>query len=379
MYFRFAPGPCKSVYMKNLLLPLLALLLFSSAFSQSTGIIVSGTVVAAGTRLPLQGASVFAQNTTLGTASDANGNFRLWLPAGGYDITVTYTGYVTDSKRVSSGEKNDIFFELRLKEKEMETVSIVSTTEVKNGWEKYGNFFLEQFIGKTVNSTLSTIENQEVLKFYFSKKKNRLKVMATEPLLIKNAALGYTVHYSLDSFTHDYNNELSLYAGYPLFEEMVTENPVQRALWDSARVTAYKGSVLHFMRSMYERRLKEEGFEIQFLVKNNDHENALRLKDFYNAMNYRKDDSTNTVEVRPNQPEVGIIYTNEKPSLGFLSENPEEPSLFQFSVLSFQPGESIIIEQNGYYYEQNDLTIRAYWTWDKIADLLPLDYKLPEM
>jgi hypothetical protein len=155
---------------------------------------------------------------------------------------------------------------------------------------------------------------------------------------------------------------------------MLPASPEQKMAWDTARNYAYKGSILHFMRSIYQKQLKEEGFEIQFVVKMNDKDNAITLKDFYGAMNYRKDDSTQTVEIRPNQKDAGIIYTREKPAEDFIQENPDEPSGFQFSVLSFLPGESIIIEQNGYYFEQNDLTIHAYWTWDKVADLLPYDY-----
>jgi hypothetical protein len=50
--------------------------------------------------------------------------------------------------------------------------------------------------------------------------------------------------------------------------------------------------------------------------------------------------------------------------------------------VSFLPGESIGIEQNGYYFEQNDIAVSAYWTWDKMADQQPYDYgvsKVPEV
>lgn len=361
--------------MKKLFTFLLLAVITTTAFSQGNSFIVSGKIISAETKLPLQGASVFAQNTTFGTATDADGNFKLWLPAGGYDIIVTFTGHSTESKRITSSEKNeDLFFEMKQKEKEMEAVSIVSSNEVKNGWDKYGSFFLDQFIGKTFNSRQCTVLNKDVLKFYYSKKRNRLKVMAAEPLQIENKALGYNIRYSLDSFTYEYGTQISLYTGYPLFEEMVPANADQKSAWDSARKFAYKGSILHFMRSLYQRQLKEQGFEIQFLVKNNDKESAIALKDVYGAMNFHKDDSTQTVGIRPNQKDVGIIYSKDKPAAEYTKENPEDPSAFQFSILSFLPEGTIIIEQNGYYYEQSDLTIHEYWTWDKMADLLPYDY-----
>jgi hypothetical protein len=146
-------------------------------------------------------------------------------------------------------------------------------------------------------------------------------------------------------------------------------------LWSANRQAAYLGSMLQFMRAIYDKNLREQGYEIQFVVKANDDETAVKLKDFYGALNYQKDDSTQTVTIRPNQQNVGVIYSKEKPAAGFVESNPGEPKDFQFSMLTFLPGESIRIEQNGYYYEQNDLAISAYWTWDKIADFLPYDYR----
>jgi len=362
--------------MKKLLIVLLCSFIAVSSFSQSTNFYLSGTVINKETNQPLSGASVFAQNTTIGTVTNAEGKFSLQLPAGGYDLVVTFTGFATESKRVTSSDADnrDLHFELKLKEKEMEAVSVIATTEVKDGFKKYGSFFLDHFIGKTANSASCTIKNPEVLKFFFSKKKNRLKVTATEPLQIENKALGYNIRYALDSFTHAYETQVSLYTGFPLFEEMPAANNEQQQTWAVERQKAYKGSILHFMRSIYKKELKEEGFEIQFLVSYNGKDSALSLKNIYTAMNYQKDDSTQVVSIKPNQNTIGVIFTKEKPAAGFLQDNNPDSKEFQFSILNFVPGESISIEQNGYYFEQNDISISEYWTWDKVADQLPYDY-----
>ncbi|MEO6818915.1 MAG: carboxypeptidase-like regulatory domain-containing protein, partial [Ginsengibacter sp.] len=63
---------------------------------------VKGKVVDKSTGLPLQGASVFAQNTTLGVTSDEQGNFSIRLPDGGYSLTVTFSGYETEVERVNN-------------------------------------------------------------------------------------------------------------------------------------------------------------------------------------------------------------------------------------------------------------------------------------
>jgi CarboxypepD_reg-like domain len=361
--------------MKKFIAVLLCTCIVAFGFSQSY-FTVYGKVISAETKLPLQGASVFAQNTTLGTATDAEGNFKLSLPDGGYSLVITYTGYQTETKRINNADANDksIVYELAQREKQMEEVAVVATSEVKDGWNKYGQFFLDKFIGQTNNSALCSIKNREAIRFYYSKKRNRLKVLATEPLVIENLALGYNIQYNLDSFTHEYNTEVSLYTGYPLFEEMVTSDNDQQTKWVQARQQAYKGSMLHFMRSLYNKTLKQEGYEVQFVVDVNEKETAIPLKDFYTALNYQKDDSTLLVQVNPNQLRVGVIYLKEKPASLFLNLFPDEPADFQFSTLTFLPNESIGIEQNGYYFEQNDLAISAYWTWDRVADQLPYNY-----
>ena len=361
--------------MKKTILSLLFSLTIMMVFSQGY-YSVYGKVISNSSKLPLQGASVFAQNTTLGTATDAEGNFKLNLPNGGYELAITFTGYNTEIKRINSADANDktVIYELSERERQMEGVAVVATSEVKDGWNKYGDFFLEKFIGKTQNSALCTIKNKEALKFYFSRKRNRLKVLATETLEIENAALGYKIKYNLDSFTHEYNTQVSLYTGYPLFEEMVTEDSAQKAKWETARVDAYLGSMLHFMRSLYDKTLKEQGFEIQFLADVNGKETALPLKDYYAALHYMEDDSTQLVQITPAQAKLGIIYLDEKPTSAYMEKYPEEPADFQFSTLSFLPNGSMGIEQNGYYFDQNDIVVSAYWTWERIADQLPYNY-----
>ena len=354
-------------------------ILFVSAatFAQSPSFKITGKIIDANTKLPMQGASVFAQNTTMGTATSIDGAFTLWLPNGGYDLAITFAGYETSTRRITTADAtdNNIVIEMRLQVKSMEEVAIKTSNEVKDGLAKYGDFFMENFIGKTTNSKQCVIKNKEALKFYFSKKRNRLKVMAAEPLQIENTALGYTIKYTLDSFTHDYNTTTSAFTGYPLFEEMQPADANQANTWKTNRAVAYKGSILHFMRSTYNKQLKEEGFEIQFIVKHNDVDTAIKGLNFYGALNYDKNDSTQVVEINPNQTEVAILYKNELPEKAYTDLNDDASKKFELSFVTFPVAQAIGIEQNGYYYDQNDITFTGYWSWEKVADMLPYDFK----
>ncbi|HML56832.1 MAG TPA: carboxypeptidase-like regulatory domain-containing protein [Ferruginibacter sp.] len=338
--------------------------------------ILTGQVLHGETGSPMQGASVFAENTTIGTATDADGNFKLWLPNGGHTISVTYTGFSTVSQRSASSDADKhIVFAIRPREVEISDVVVVSSNEVRNGWEKYGSFFFDQFIGTSLYARSCVFRNPEVLKFYFSKKRNRLKIVAADPLLIQNNALGYNIRYSLDSFTHEYATGVSFYSGNPLFEDVTKETGTPANI-AASREAAYKGSVLHFMRGIYHQTLQKDSFEIQFVVRFNEEEKALPLKDFYKALNYKKDVTHQTVTIRPNQTEVGVIYLGEKPDDGYvqLRNDSTTQTSFQFSILSFQPQQSITIEQNGYFFDQSDLVFKEYWTWEKVGDMVPYDY-----
>jgi len=359
----------------KLLFLIFALFFFEANSSSQGTYTVAGKVIDKNTKLPLQGASVFTQNTTFGVATNAEGYFNLKLPNGGYELIVTYTGYETESLRISNTTAGDnLVIEITPKEKFLQEVSVVSSNEVKDGWQKYGIFFIENFIGKSEFSRQTIIKNPEVLKFYFSKKRNRLKVLASEPLLVENFALGYNIKFAIDSFTYEYENNAAQFIGYPLFEEMVGTAD-KGIVWQQNRIKAYNGSLLHFMRSLYNKTLSDEGFEVQFLVKNNADERTIPLKNPYLALNYSKDDSTNTVEFRPNQPDMIVLYTKENPEQAYLDLEPKAKKDFQVSTLNIAKGESIIIEENGYFFEQTDIITNGYWAFEKVSNMLPYDYK----
>ncbi|HLG39926.1 MAG TPA: carboxypeptidase-like regulatory domain-containing protein, partial [Chitinophagaceae bacterium] len=190
------------------------LLLFS--FIANAQFTVSGRIVDSASKEPLAGASVYCQNTTIGTATNKQGEFSLSLKPGGYELIISFTGYLTKEIRISNSDGAMPDIEMLKEEKSLGEVVIKSSNEVKDGWEKYGSFFVENFIGSTPNAAKCNLLNPEVLKFYFLKRSNKLRVLATDPLQIENKALGYNMRYQLDSFIYYYNTDISLYRGYCL-------------------------------------------------------------------------------------------------------------------------------------------------------------------
>ena len=358
--------------MQNIRFPFL--LLFTAISSIAKGqFTVSGTVIDSATREPLALASVFCQNTTLGTSTNKQGEFSLPLKSGGFDLIISYTGYLTQSVRISGSDNNKLEIFLIKEDKSLEEVILKNNNEVTDGWEKYGDFFIKNFIGATPNAAQCTVNNKEVLKFYYYKRSNKLKVFATEPIQVSNKALGYDLHYQLDSFVYYYNSNINSYRGYCLFSEMEGDDSLKK-VWIANRTKAYYGSKLHFLRSYYDSSLTENGFVIDMLDENNDTK-FNKVADPYDTLYYGAVDSTGQIEIwYPGK--ISITYTRKKPETEYLKKFglPKNVST-QISYIDLK--DAIAIKENGYYYDQKDWVNQGYWSWKNIADQLPYDY-LPD-
>lgn len=349
---------------------LLFLLLLSSFIAGAQLFNVSGKIIDSATREPLAGASVFCQNTTMGTASNKQGEYSLQLKSGGYELIISYTGYLTKEIRISNTDEKIPDIEMVKEEKSLGEVVIKSSNEVKDGWEKYGSFFLEYFIGTTPNAAKCTLLNPEVLKFYFLKKSNKLRVLATEPIQIENKALGYNLRYQLDSFIYRYNTDINLYKGYCLYTEMEGSDSLKR-VWSVNRDKAYYGSKLQFMRSYYDSTLTDDGFVIDMLDENSATKFD-KVTDVYDTLYYSGLDSTGQIEIwYPRK--ISITYTKKKPEQEYLRKFKLPKNVpIQISYIELTDG--IAIKENGYYYDQKDWISQGYWSWKNLADQLPYDY-----
>ena len=334
--------------MKNLRQVFVLSLIFSSsmAYSQFS---VSGRVIDSATREPLTGASVYCQNTTIGSATNKQGEFSLNLKQGGYELIITYTGFQTKQIRISHTDQKIPDIEMVKEEKSLGEVVIRSSSEVKDGWEKYGSFFLANFIGTTPNAAKCKLLNPEVLKFYFLKKSNKLRVLATDPLQIENAALGYSLRYQLDSFVYYYNTDMNLYRGFCLYSEMDGADSLKRQ-WAVNRTRAYYGSKLHFMRSYYDSSLADEGFLIDLLAENNNTKFD-KIANVYDTTYYSGLDSTNEIEVWfPRK--ISVTYTR-KPDPEYLKKF-KLPKNVGVQISYIELTDAIAIKENGYFYDQKD-------------------------
>lgn len=364
----------KTYDMKNIFLFIFLSSITICSFGQQKTFLVGGMVVDSASGQPLAGASVFAQNTTQGTTSSAEGTFALRLPNGGYELIVSYTGYETRSVRISNNQpiQDSLIIALPQTDKALAEVAVVATNEVEDGWQKYGSFFFDNFIGTTPNASSCIIENPETLRFFYTKnkKRHRLKVTAREDVIIRNNALGYSIRYQMDSFSYDYNTRISQYTGYPFFVELDTTEEV-KSQWQKNRARTYLGSRLHFMTALYDSIVTDEGFMVEQIDATAGKADGVPVADLYDSSIYQAD--SNTVSILWNG-KYRISYKSVLPDKKFLQEF-KLPANSRMQVTLLDVSDGFVIEENGFFYEQYDVINTGYWAWKKLAEALPYDYE----
>lgn len=352
-----------------------------------------GKLIASDTKKPIAGASVFLSNTSTGTVSSEDGAFIISsFPEGRYDFVVSILGYETKTIPLNSSTIPN-FLEIILIPKVKELAEVIVEPYEKNGWEKWGTFFMDYLIGKTPNALDCKLLNKEVVKFRFKKKENVLRAFADEPLVIRNEALGYELKYDLTLFEFNFKTNIFFYQGYPLFIDLETKRKVKVKRWQQNRQEVYLGSMMHFMRSLYRNKLVEDGFELRKIIRKKEKANRIQLGGINNM---------NDMDILVNVPLNGdsiafaidsatagiqfsdylqVVYPAKKMSDMYSQQNrgvrinqPMTAELFMPN-----PNVSIAVLANGSYFYGKDILASAYWAWsEKLSNLLPLDYKIPK-
>lgn len=233
------------------------------AFAQQPSMQIDGMVVNAKDQTPLVGASVYLDHTTIGTITSDNGSFSIDdLPAGNYNMVVSYVGYEPLSFPVSNHSPHaNLRFELRPNTRLLKEVVITGDSH----WAEYLSMFKMFFLGSDDNAKQCTIENPDVLSFHYNDSTYMLRAEADKPLIIDNKALGYKIYYQLTAFVH-YTSR-TYYSGYTRFEEMKPAETQEQKKWKVNREDAYYGSVTHFMRSLVAKQLRANHFVVKKLAK----------------------------------------------------------------------------------------------------------------
>lgn len=245
---------------------LLFLLIALPSLVQAQFGIIQGRIVD-DRNLPLPFATVYINQTTIGTVADGEGKFVLGgIPVGQHDIVASFIGYeaLQTPIVVKDGKITQIRFVLTLSTTKLESVEVRAKKDSK--WDSQLEKFKKLFFGTTVNASLCKISNPWVLEFS-EDEAGRLVAQASAPLDIENLSLGYQLSYTLQKFA--VRDEDVTIHGLVQFSEMESTDKELSETWTSRRKQAYYGSPRHLLKAIVDGRVEEEGFLLYKDITNN--------------------------------------------------------------------------------------------------------------
>jgi hypothetical protein len=393
------------------------ILLFSSFFSVAQ-ITISGTIYERNNTL--EGAAVYLNNTMLGTTTNSNGTFSIKVKEGQYDLVISYLGYKKIIYPLNTATyKRPIVFVLEEDSNTLDEI-IIKKTVYDDEWRYNLSLFKKEFIGITNLSKDCEILNPTVLHFNFEAKNDKLSAIAKAPLKIKHKGLGYQIIYELEEFTIHKNRVI--YLGYSRYKKLKGSKRKQRK-WQANREKAYQGSSLHFYQSLLKNTSYQDGFIIhqfkrianperpsekeikkasEIVTLNSTFINfsskitkpktqldsallilkKIKLPKFRDYLYKSKVPVNDIIRIKNGvsfldfENNISVVYTRELEEKGYILRNmfrktrtplPQTSSVIPLKSPSVLDKNGILINPLNVFYE-------GYWSYEKFADSLPLDY-----
>jgi len=206
---------------------------------------------------PLEGASVYLNNTTKGTTTDNLGEFELLIKEGVYDLIVSFIGYQTLQYQIDTKKPNKPFLFKTIPVTNMLDEIVLNKKYSAQDRAYFLSRFKKTFLGETELSEECAITNLDVIQFNFNRSTRILEAFANEPIEIINKGLGYKISYNLVHY--ELTPTKITYQGYSKYEDLKGSKRKKRK-WKKNRLVAYKGSKMHFIRSVLKDVFYEEGF-----------------------------------------------------------------------------------------------------------------------
>lgn len=336
--------------MKTYKTTVLILFILSSLHSHAQ--IIKGVVLDAITNEPIESASVYFDNTTIGTSTNDKGQFEIEQKEGVTSgLVISFLGY---EKVVIDSYNSKEFYKILLKPAIDTLDEVVITTSDGMSRALKLEHFKEQFLGFSKLSKSCTILNEEDIILKYKKDVKELTASAKSPIVIQNEGLKYLIYFDLHSFVIKYSfvdieddhfhiKEVA-YLGTTFYESFANSN--DKKIFKN-RDRAYQGSVLHFMRALSQNKIEAEGFEI--------FSSGFKV----NPSNYiflKETEDSEYVNVRLLKP-VSILYNRKQ-------QSEVQPRVKEFLIDSYGNYAPLSIVFSGDMGNQ------------RVGDLLPFDYKL---
>ncbi|MFY0600628.1 MAG: carboxypeptidase-like regulatory domain-containing protein [Cyclobacteriaceae bacterium] len=347
---------------------------------------IAGWVRESDTKKPVEGANVYIQGSTIGTTTDKNGNYRIAnIEPGNYIIVFSHIGYLTNSHNLLADVDKTMtvnaFMEQRVET--LKGIEVISEPLVNKQSERSRHFktFSRELLGTSQNSLYCEIENPDILEYTYSESKDFLHVISDEPLVINNYALGYQIILDLDYFNKQ--GDVINFHGQARYETMQPESRKQRKRWKKSRMLAYKGSMIHFLKSLVNDNLKKDGYRMATVNNLRDELRQVKSRelikqqkggkswvlsfDNYLYVEYYKEAGNNSY-----LDENLKVVQDSQDVVTFEEQSSRAPGP-QKSFIKLKSGE-ILVDQNGKIEDRLSIVSFGYWSWERLGDLMPIDY-----
>lgn len=383
---------------------------------------LSGVVLDSLTRQPLPFSTVFLANTTLGVTTDEAGRFVFErVPPGSYEAVASFLGYhLRRLPVVVATTAQQLTFRLPPTATALDEVVVRATPNNPDDYRK----FVESFLGTTSFSRQCRIRDPEAVRVRYDPHANELHATCQDYVTVENQALGYRIRYYGLDFRLNFGQQWVAFYGWPIMEDLPTQLERRRRRWQENRRQAYVGSLTHFLRSVYDNRVVEEGFVVQRLrrVANPARAQAdslltlmrqqtttrrllnpvrfddslLALTKVPRQLEYLYTRPLSTKAYRQQLPDSGrvalqfpdllqVTYGREKPDPAYALHvarttplgrpAPAAPAT-QVSVLHLLLPQ-VLLQANGQATNPLGVLTEGYWGFEKIGEFLPVNYQLP--
>ncbi len=381
-----------------------------NAFDVSAQPLLKGSIVDETTNEALAFATIYLNNTSIGTNSDNNGEFEFQIPSGSHEVIVQYIGYHPINFLIDT-ENLALTYKCKLLKETQELATVKITGKRDKEWYENLKTFKRNFLGTSENASNCEILNEKALIIDYAPNTAMLSVIAKEPLLILNPALGYTLEYNLVEFTYQMRQGKVFFAGYPFFKmNEVAQRKVKQI--EKNRSKAYSGSLPHLIRSLLDDKVQEEGFRVMRLyrmpnpdrpsdsiiqvarkmflhgdlsqnAKDSIRNNVLTKSRLAKIIDMLDTTALSTKDLITENGEDFYLETNSLLQVVFKREKEESNYLLYSKAKKRGPQTSILhiisgrekLNLSGDISNPANILVEGYMAWEKVGDLMPLNYK----
>ena len=316
------------------------------------------------THEPLPSATVYINGTTKGTITDLNGSFELKdvsLPA---DVVVSFVGYQIQAVYLDHSPDN-LLVELKTNDKLPEVV-----IEDKNERENIMRYFRRLLLGDDYWAANATIKNEDVL--VFKTEGSILHAWANEPLIIDLPLLGYELHLSMVRFEaerKDFKDRCNM-IGYFFYMPNMPDKRIKERKIIKNRQTAYYNSSQHFLKSLFDNKLEENGYRAHILETADDENQSGAVIDFSQHIIRIDDNQMQIVGLKGKSLLIEYLSKNNVPMN--LRVNDKKPYDISESRVTFLQ-DTCTVFQGGRVVD-NSLIFSFDIAKKRVAASLPSDY-----